>query len=86
VRVATGRGNVVLASDAAHFFANMELENPFPIVVDMAAMMDSWNRLRELADSPDHIVPGHDPLVMSFYPGFAGAEVQAVCLHEPPRR
>jgi glyoxylase-like metal-dependent hydrolase (beta-lactamase superfamily II) len=84
VRVATARGNVVLASDAAHFFANMELENPFPIVVDMGAMMDSWQRLRELADGPDHIVPGHDPLVMTLYPPVRNAEVQAVCLHETP--
>ena len=30
VRVQTARGAVVLASDAAHFYANMERQNPFP--------------------------------------------------------
>ena len=32
VRVATRRGWVVLASDASHFYANMEQTRPFPIV------------------------------------------------------
>jgi len=30
VRVATRRGAVVLASDASHFYANMEQTRPFP--------------------------------------------------------
>jgi glyoxylase-like metal-dependent hydrolase (beta-lactamase superfamily II) len=84
VRVTTARGNVVLASDAAHFYANMELDNPFPLLVDMGAMMESWQRLRELADSPDHIVPGHDPLVMTLYPRLPNRQVEAICLHESP--
>jgi glyoxylase-like metal-dependent hydrolase (beta-lactamase superfamily II) len=45
VRVETARGPVVLASDALHFYANMERQNPFPIVVDIAAMMESWSKL-----------------------------------------
>jgi hypothetical protein len=31
-------------------------------------MVDGYRRLRELAESPAHIVPGHDPLVMERYP------------------
>jgi hypothetical protein len=27
-----------------------------------------YRRLRELADSPAHIIPGHDPLVLERYP------------------
>ena len=34
VRVKTRRGHVVLASDAAHLYANMEREDPFPIFHD----------------------------------------------------
>jgi glyoxylase-like metal-dependent hydrolase (beta-lactamase superfamily II) len=68
VRVATRRGNVVLASDASHFYANMEQARPFPIVFNVADMVEGYARLRELADSPAHIIPGHDPLVLERYP------------------
>src|SRR5215217_6929657 len=34
VRVQTGRGPVVLASDASHYYANMERENPYPVLFD----------------------------------------------------
>src|SRR5258706_8730423 len=68
VRVATRRGWVVLASDASHFYANMEQERPFPIVYDVAAMVEGYARLRSLAESPAHIIPGHDPLVLERYP------------------
>jgi len=68
VRVATRRGHVVLASDASHFYANMEQARPFPIVFSVGDMVQGYRRLRALADSPDHIIPGHDPLVMRRYP------------------
>jgi glyoxylase-like metal-dependent hydrolase (beta-lactamase superfamily II) len=68
VRVSTRRGWVVLASDASHFYANMEQERPFPIVWSVADMVQGYRRLRALADSPAHIIPGHDPLVMERYP------------------
>jgi glyoxylase-like metal-dependent hydrolase (beta-lactamase superfamily II) len=66
--VRTRRGWVVLASDASHFYANMEQERPFPIVWSVADMMAGYRRLSALADSPAHIIPGHDPLVMERYP------------------
>jgi glyoxylase-like metal-dependent hydrolase (beta-lactamase superfamily II) len=68
VRVRTRRGWVVLASDASHFYANMEQERPFPIVWSVADMVAGYRRLSALADSPAHIIPGHDPLVMERYP------------------
>jgi hypothetical protein len=38
-----------------------------------------------LADSPDHIIPGHDPLVMKYYPA-ASKELEGVVarLDVPP--
>jgi glyoxylase-like metal-dependent hydrolase (beta-lactamase superfamily II) len=39
-----------------------------PIVWSVADMMDGYERLRALAASPKHIIPGHDPLVMQRYP------------------
>ena len=68
VRVATRRGWLVLASDASHFYANMEEVRPFPIVWSVADMVDGYARLRGLAQSPAHIIPGHDPLVLERYP------------------
>jgi glyoxylase-like metal-dependent hydrolase (beta-lactamase superfamily II) len=73
VRVATRRGWVVLASDASHFYANMEQVRPFPIVFNVADMVEGYAHLRALADSPAHIIPGHDPLVLERYPAPAEA-------------
>ncbi|MEH3147948.1 MAG: N-acyl homoserine lactonase family protein [Methylobacterium frigidaeris] len=84
VRVETGRGPVVLASDAAHLAANIREGNPFPILVDMPAMFESWRRLEALAGHPDRVVPGHDPAVMRLYPRHPCREVEAVLLHAEP--
>lgn len=84
VRVNTSRGPVVLASDAAHFWANLERELPFPIVADVAAYLESLRKLRQLAPSLDHIIPGHDPQVMERFPAEAGVP-DAVRLDLPPR-
>ena len=73
VRVMTRRGWVVLASDASHFYANREEERPFPIIWSVAQMVEGYARLRSLADSPQHIIPGHDPLVMARYPAPSSA-------------
>jgi glyoxylase-like metal-dependent hydrolase (beta-lactamase superfamily II) len=67
VRVATRRGRVVLASDASHYYANMEQARPFPIVYNVGDMVEGWRRAHALADSPAHVIPGHDPLVMQRY-------------------
>ena len=73
VRVRTRRGWVVLASDASHFYAHMEQGRAFPVVSDVAAMLEGHHRLRALASSPAHVIPGHDPLVMSRYPAASDA-------------
>jgi glyoxylase-like metal-dependent hydrolase (beta-lactamase superfamily II) len=83
VRVPTARGHVVLASDAAHFWANIRTRNPFPLVVDVARMAEGWRICEELADSPDHIIPGHDPLVLQRFPKMPG-QPDVALLHEPP--
>ncbi len=68
VRVLTRRGWVVLASDASHFYENFEQRKLFPIVLDAELMLKGFARLEQLADTPDHVVPGHDPLVRAVYP------------------
>jgi len=79
VRVRTRRGWVVLASDASHFYANMDETRPFPIVWSVADMVEGYRLLRSLAESPAHIIPGHDPLVMERYPAPTG-ELQGVAV------
>lgn len=80
VRVWTRVGWIVLASDASHYYANMNERRPFPIVADVTKMADGWRKLRALADAPQHVVPGHDPLVMQRYrapgPEFEGIAVR----------
>jgi glyoxylase-like metal-dependent hydrolase (beta-lactamase superfamily II) len=68
VRAHTRRGWVVLASDAAHFYANWQQRRPFPIVENITTYLEALRRIEALADSPRHVVPGHDPLVLQRYP------------------
>jgi glyoxylase-like metal-dependent hydrolase (beta-lactamase superfamily II) len=86
VRVHTRVGWIVLASDAAHLYANMEEERPFPVVFDVGEMVTGWQRLRSLADEPGFIVPGHDPLVMKRYAAPSAAlQGTVVRLDDKPR-
>jgi glyoxylase-like metal-dependent hydrolase (beta-lactamase superfamily II) len=64
VRLWTQKGWLVLASDASHYLVNMDENRPFPIVADVTAMVDGWDKLRSLTDDPTRIIPGHDPQVM----------------------
>lgn len=87
VRVWTRRGWVVLASDASHLYANMDLQRPFPIVFSVGEMLEGHKKLRRLASSPDHVVPGHDPAVMTRYPAVSKElEGIAVRLDVEPKR
>jgi glyoxylase-like metal-dependent hydrolase (beta-lactamase superfamily II) len=85
VRVHTARGWVVLASDAAHFYRNLTLRNPFPAIVDLMQMLEGYDKITRLADSEHHIVPGHDPLVRQRYRRLPIDAVDVFALHEPPR-
>lgn len=75
VRVRTEAGFLVLASDAAHFYENLTRRKPFPIVVDLEDMLRGFDRLEQLASSPNLIIPGHDPLVRTYFPQGADAAI-----------
>ncbi|MGW0808530.1 N-acyl homoserine lactonase family protein [Nonomuraea sp. NPDC002799] len=68
VRVRTARGDVVLASDASHFYENIESDRPFPILHSMTGMYGAFDRIKELAGGPHLVVAGHDPLVLERFP------------------
>ena len=68
VRAWTQRGWVVLASDSMHLYANWLDRNPYPTVLHIGDMMEGHRKVERLAETPDHVVPGHDPRVMDYYP------------------
>lgn len=67
VRVRTKAGWMVLASDAAHYYENVFARKPFPLVVDVQDMFDGFDTLLRLASAPSLVIPGHDPLVRSYF-------------------
>jgi glyoxylase-like metal-dependent hydrolase (beta-lactamase superfamily II) len=85
VRVETARGPVVLASDAAHYYANLHKRSPFPIVYNIGDMAIAWETVERLAGHPDRFIPGHDPVVADIYPR-ASDKVDAFALHLAPSR
>ncbi|MBO0689427.1 MAG: N-acyl homoserine lactonase family protein [Candidatus Dormibacteraeota bacterium] len=66
-RVETGDGVVLLASDATHYYENLQTDRPFGVVHSLPDMYAAFDRLCALVPSPADIVPGHDPLVRERY-------------------
>ncbi|MCO5105699.1 MAG: N-acyl homoserine lactonase family protein [Burkholderiaceae bacterium] len=86
VRVHTARGWVVVASDASHYYENLHAGRAFPLVDSVPTMLEGHRRLLGAADSAEHVIPGHDPLVRQNYPAVPGDEIGISCLHLPPTR
>ena len=62
-------GPVVIASDAIHYYEELELERPFEIYHDLEAMNEGYRTVRRLAEQPGAaLLAGHDPEVMSRFP------------------
>ena len=86
VRVHTKRGWVVVASDASHYYEHFQNGRCFPTVFDVGAAIEGYGALLGLAESSEHVVPGHDPLVMQRYPAARdGLEDIAVSLDVAPK-
>jgi len=87
VRVKTRRGHVVLASDASHLYGHIQEGRVFPVTFSVGDVLEGYSRIKKLADSVDHIVPGHDPAVAQIYPGAApGLDTWVVRLDVSPKR
>lgn len=87
VTVDTRRGRLVLASDAMHYYANGDLDHPFPLVHDAEAMLNGFRTVKALAPGPDHIIAGHDPLVLTRFVAPEGETLPGlVRLDLDPRR
>jgi glyoxylase-like metal-dependent hydrolase (beta-lactamase superfamily II) len=68
VRVNTRRGFVVLASDSSHYYANIERGIPYPLMYNVTEVLEGYRKVYSLASSREHVIPGHDPLVLERYP------------------
>jgi glyoxylase-like metal-dependent hydrolase (beta-lactamase superfamily II) len=68
VRVKTRRGYVVVASDSCHLYSHLDEGRVFPITYSVGDTLEGYRKLRQLASSRHHIVPGHDPDVAKIYP------------------
>jgi glyoxylase-like metal-dependent hydrolase (beta-lactamase superfamily II) len=86
IRVKTRRGDVVLAADATHLYAHINENRVFPITYNIGEVLEGYATIRKLAPSANHIVPGHDPLVLQRYPAAkAGLEGWVVRLDADPK-
>ena len=66
VKVHTARGWVVVAH--YHYYESLDYGTPFLTHEDMFQMLEVYRKLRPLAPTDAHIVPGHDPAVLERYP------------------
>ena len=64
-------------------WGNIRHRNPFPVVVDVARMLKGFDIINSLADGPDHVIPGHDPLILKRFPRLDG-NPEIVRLDLPP--
>ena len=72
VLVSGGDGEVLLASDAAHYYDEVTLDRPFVIVHDLERMYQAFDVLSDLdRRSGLSLVAGHDPLVLERFPAIS---------------
>jgi glyoxylase-like metal-dependent hydrolase (beta-lactamase superfamily II) len=68
VGVNTKAGTVILASDNMYLYENLEKHAPIAQTLDAASNLRAQDRMKQLAASPNLIIPGHDPAVFSKFP------------------
>jgi glyoxylase-like metal-dependent hydrolase (beta-lactamase superfamily II) len=66
--IASHDGSVVIASDALHFYEQLEHQRPVWFFHNLEDLYRGYQTVRELAKRPKtNIAPGHDPRVMSLF-------------------
>ncbi len=68
VVVHTGGQRIVLASDALHFYEEVEQDRPFAVVSDLEEMFQAFDTMRGMVDDGAVLVAGHDPKVTTRFP------------------
>jgi glyoxylase-like metal-dependent hydrolase (beta-lactamase superfamily II) len=83
VVVQTAAGPVVLASDAVHYYEEMQRDMPFSSVASLVDMYAAFAELKAMLSDgrAAHVVSGHDPGTLDLYtqvPGPSGAKMAVV--------
>lgn len=66
--VSTAGGPVVIASDNAYLYENLEQRRPIAQTLDSASNLAAQARMLRLAGDARRVVPGHDPAVFARFP------------------
>jgi glyoxylase-like metal-dependent hydrolase (beta-lactamase superfamily II) len=76
--VRTAAGTVVVASDNAYLYENLERHVPIAQTLDPVSNLAAQDRMMKIASNPRLIVPGHDPAVFVRFPlpGHGVARIQ----------
>ena len=80
VKVHTGDGVVLLASDSIHYYEEYEQAMPFTSVANLVDMYKAFDRVRAMVDSGevDHVVSGHDPDTLNRFASARGELCEVV--------
>lgn len=84
--VAGEDGDIALASDAIHYYDELDDDRPFLVFSDLADVYRAYDRLRERVATGAALVAGHDPAVMQRFPRLDGAAGEHVVSLERSRR
>lgn len=71
VLVDSASDKVIIASDNAWFYYNINSLLPIPVTHDVKAYSKNLKRMKKMVTNMDLIIPGHDPLVFSKFPRVA---------------
>lgn len=66
--VSTAGGPVVIASDNAYLYENLEQRRPIAQTLDSVSNLAAQARMLRLAGDLRRVVPGHDPMVFTRFP------------------
>jgi len=80
VLVSTDEGTVLLASDAMHYYEELDADMPFAFVADLPAMYTGFDTITELVASGrvTHVVSGHDPATLSRFTPVTDGELAGI--------
>jgi glyoxylase-like metal-dependent hydrolase (beta-lactamase superfamily II) len=80
VLVSTDAGTVLLASDAMHYYEELDADLPFAFVADLPAMYSGFDTISELVSSGRvaHLVSGHDPDTLSRFTPVTDGELAGI--------
>jgi glyoxylase-like metal-dependent hydrolase (beta-lactamase superfamily II) len=74
VKVNTGDGVVLLASDAIHYQEEYEADMPFAFVAGLVEMYEGFDRIHAMENTGEvrHVVAGHDPGTLARFTPLGG--------------